>query len=122
MDQLCRTSIIREMENDKEMGSEFINPITILQNGNTIKLVIDAHYLNSIIDLSRYSWPLKAIGSRLIKLKGNYFTTSDLCSANNQDPAPRRQNKELVLQLVQNKTLLKEVSTASVVFLTSLAE
>ena len=93
LDQLCRTSIIREMENDKEMGSEFINPITILQKGNTKKLVIDAHYLNPITNLSRYPWPLKAIGSRLNKLKENYFTTSDFCSANHQDPSPRRQNK-----------------------------
>ena len=76
LEQLCKTGIIREMGNDKEMGSEFINPIIILPKGNTVKLVIDARYLNSITDLSRYSWPLEPIGSLLTRLKGNFFTTS----------------------------------------------
>ena len=74
------------MGNDKEMGSEFINQIIILPKGNIVKLVIDARYLNSITDLSRYSWPLEPIGSLLTRLKGNYFTTSDFCSAYNQVP------------------------------------
>ena len=65
--------------NDKEMGSEFIKPILILPKGNTVKLVIDARYLNSITILSRYSWPLEPIGSLLTRLKGNFFSTSDLC-------------------------------------------
>ena len=51
------------------MGSEFINPIIILPKGNIVKLVIDARYLNSITDLSRYSWPLEPIGSLITKLK-----------------------------------------------------
>ena len=84
--ELCKAGIIKEMGNDKEMGSEFINPIIILPKGNIVKLVIDARYLNSITDLSRYSWPLEPIGSLLTRLKGNYFTTSDLCSAYNQVP------------------------------------
>ena len=74
------------MGSNTEMGSEFINPIIILPKGNIVKLVIDARYLKSITDLSRYSWPLEPIGSLIIKLKGNFFTTSDLCSAYNQVP------------------------------------
>ena len=95
LEQLCKTGIIREMGNDKEMGSEFINPIIILRKGNTVKLVIDARYLNSITDLSRYSWPLEPIGSLLTRLKGNFFTTSDLCSAYNQVPLTE-ETKQLV--------------------------
>ena len=95
LEQLCKTGIIREMGNDKEMGSEFINPIIILPKGNTVKLVIDARYLNSITDLSRYSWPLEPIGSLLTRLKGNFFTTSDLCSAYNQVPLTE-ETKQLV--------------------------
>ena len=60
LDQLCKTGIIREIGNENEMGSEFINPIIILPKGNTIKLVIDARYLISFTDL-RYSWPLEPI-------------------------------------------------------------
>ena len=80
------------MDNDKEMGLEFINPIIILPQGNTEKLARDAQYLNSIIDLSLYSWPLEPIGSLLTRLKGNLFKTSDLCSIYNQVP----QTKQLV--------------------------
>ena len=74
------------MGDDTEMGSSFINPVIILPKGNIVKLVIDARYLNSITDLSKYSWPLEPIGSLLTRLNGNYFTTSDLCSAYNQVP------------------------------------
>ena len=95
LEQLCKTGIVREMGNDKEMGSEFINPIIILPKGNTVKLVIDARYLNSITDLSRYSWPLEPFGSLLNRLKGNFFTTSDLCSAYNQVPLTE-ETKQLV--------------------------
>ena len=52
LELLCKSGIIREMGNDKEMGSEFSNPIIILPKGNTVKLVIDAGYLISITDLS----------------------------------------------------------------------
>ena len=90
--QLCKTGIIREMGNDKEMGSELINPIINLPKGNRIKLVIYARYLNSTTDFSRFSWPLEPIGSLLTKLKSNYLTTRGLCSAYNQVPSPRRQN------------------------------
>ena len=102
LDQLCKTGIIREMGNVNEMGSEFINPIIILPKGNTIKLVIDARYLNSITDLSRYSWPLEPIGSLLTKLKWNYFTTSDLCSAYNQVPLTE-ETKQLVSFVIGSK-------------------
>ena len=52
LDQLCPAGIIREMGNDKETGSEFINPIIIVPMGNTVKLVIDARYFNSLTDFS----------------------------------------------------------------------
>ena len=45
---------------------------------------MDARYLNSITDLSRYSWPFEPIGTLLTRLKGNFLTTNHLCSANNQ--------------------------------------
>ena len=86
LEQLCKTGIIWEMGNDKEMAIEFIKPIIFPRKGNTVKLVIDAQYLNSITNLSRCSWPLEPIGSLLTRLKGNFFTTSDLCSAYNQVP------------------------------------
>ena len=74
------------MGDDTEMGSSFINPVIILPKGNIVKLVIDSRYLNSITDLSKCSRPLEPIGSLLTTLNGNYFITSDLCSAYNQVP------------------------------------
>ena len=74
------------MGDDTEMGSSFINPVIIVPKGNIVKLVIDARYLNSITNVSKYSWPLEPIGSLLTRLNGNYFTTSDLCSAYIQVP------------------------------------
>ena len=55
LNELQRAGIIREMGSDVEMGSLFTNPIIILPKGDTVKLVIDARYLNSITDLSIYS-------------------------------------------------------------------
>ena len=86
VDQLCKAGIFREMGDNTEMGSSFINLIIILPKGNIVKLVIDARYLNSITDLSKCSWPLEPIDSLLTRLNGNYFTTSDICSAYNQVP------------------------------------
>ena len=74
------------MGSDVEMGSLFTNPIIILPKGDTVKLVIDARYLNSITDLSNYSWPLEPVQMLLTKLDGTYYTTSDLASAYNQVP------------------------------------
>ena len=41
LELLCKSGIIREMANDKEMGSKFTNPNIILPKVNTVKLVID---------------------------------------------------------------------------------
>ena len=85
LNELQRAGIIREMGSDVEMGSLFTNPI-ILPKGDNIKLVIDARYLNSITDLSNYSWPLEPVQMLLTRLDGVYYTTSDLASAYNQVP------------------------------------
>ena len=87
LEELQRADIIREMGDDIDMGSMFINPIIILPKGDTIKLVIDARLLNSITDLSSYSWPLELLNLLLTRINGKYFATSDLLSTNNQAPS-----------------------------------
>ena len=57
--QLKDADIIREMGDDDEMGSLFVNPITLMPKNDYVKLVIDARYLNSVTDLTNYSWPLE---------------------------------------------------------------
>ena len=66
------------------MGSAFFNPIIIIPKGDTIKLVLDARYLNSITDLTTYSWPLEPLHTLLTRIKGPYYTSADMSSAYNQ--------------------------------------
>ena len=50
--QLKDADIIREMGDDDEMGSLFVNPIILMPKHDYVKLVIDARYLNSVTDLT----------------------------------------------------------------------
>ena len=100
--ELQRARIFREMGSDVEMGSFFTNPIIILPKGDTVKLVIDARYLNSITDLSNYSWPLEPVQMLLTRLDGVYYTTSDLASAYNQVPLSE-DTKKLTSFVVRRK-------------------
>ena len=49
-------------------------------------MVIDDRYLNSITDLSNYSWLPEPVQLLLIRLNGVYYTTRELASAYNQVP------------------------------------
>ncbi len=94
--------IIREMGSELEMGTEFFNPVIIIPKGNVIKLVIDARYLNSITDLTTYSWPLEPFDTLITRVRGQYFTTSDLSSAYHQVPLTD-ETKKLVSFVIGNK-------------------
>ena len=50
--EVRQAGIIREKGSDVEMVSLFTNPIINPPKGDTVKLVIDAQYLNSITALS----------------------------------------------------------------------
>ena len=104
---LQRAAIIREMGNDVEMGWLFTDPIIILTKGDTGKLVIDARYINSITDISNYSWRLEPVQMLLTRLDGIYYTTSDLVSAYNQVPLSE-DNKKLNSFVVGGKQYIFE--------------
>ena len=91
--ELQEANIIKEMGNEDEMGSSFINPIIILPKGDSLKIVIDARYLNSITDLSTYYWPLEPLNVLLTKITGKIFTTSDLSYAYSQVPLSKDTQK-----------------------------
>ena len=55
--QLKDADVIREMGDDDEMGSLFVNPIILMPKSDYVKLVIDSRFLNSVTDLTNYSWP-----------------------------------------------------------------
>ena len=85
--QLKDTDILREMGDDDEMGSLFVNPIILMPKNDYEKLVIDARYLNSVTDLTSYSClsePVKIIKTRV---NGNIFSLCDLSCAYHQLPS-----------------------------------
>ena len=84
--QLEDSGIIREMGDDDELGSLFDNSIILLPKADFVNLVIDARYLNSITDLTNYSWPLEPVQMIITRINGNYFTASDLSCAYHQVP------------------------------------
>ena len=76
--QLQDAGIIREIGDDDEQGSLFVNPIILLPKADYVKLVIDARNLNSITDITNYSWPLEPVQMIMTRINGKYFTASDL--------------------------------------------
>ena len=82
--QLKDADIIREMGDDVEMGSFFVNPIILMPKNDYVKLVIDARYLNSVTDLTNYSWPLEPAQMIMTRVKGKFFSVSDLSCAYHQ--------------------------------------
>ena len=79
--QLKRANIIPEMGDDDEMGSLFVNPIILMLRNDYVKSVIDARYLNSVTDLTNYSWPLEPVQMILTRVNGEVFSVSDLSCA-----------------------------------------
>ena len=84
--QLKDADIIRNMDDDDEMGSLFCNPIILMPKNDYHKLVIDARYLNSVTDLTNYSWPLEPVQMIMIRVNGKVFSVSDLLCAYHQVP------------------------------------
>ena len=51
-----------------------------------VKLVVDARYLNSVTDLTNYSWPLEPVQMIMTRVNGKFFSVSDLSCAYHQVP------------------------------------
>ena len=69
-----------------ELDVSKLLPVIILAKGESLKIVLDARYLNSLIDETKCNWPIEPIQVILTKLNGKYFTTADMNSAYNQMP------------------------------------
>ena len=91
--QLKDADILREMGDDDEMGSLFLNPIILMPKSDYVKLVINARFLNSVTDLNNYSWPLEPVQMIITRVNGKFFSLSDLSCAYHQVPlSPESQN------------------------------
>ena len=84
--QLKDADTIREMGDDDAMGFLFVNPIILMPKNDYVKLVIDARYLHSVIDLTNYSWPLEPVQMKIKRVNGKFFSVSDLSCACHQVP------------------------------------
>ena len=78
--------IIREMGDDDEMGSLFVDPIIRSPKNDYVKLVIDAGYLNSVTDLTNYSWPLELVQMTMTTVNGKVFSVSELSRSYHRVP------------------------------------
>ena len=84
--QLTDADIIREKGDDHEIGSFFVKPIILMPKNDCVKLVINARYLNSVTDLTNYSWPLEPVQMIMTKINGKFFSVSDLSCAYHRVP------------------------------------
>jgi hypothetical protein len=60
------------------------SPIIILVKGTSVKLVVDARYLNAITDTTSYFWPLESLELLILQIHGTHFSISDVANAYNQ--------------------------------------
>ena len=84
--QLKDADIIREMGDDDEMGSLFVNPIILMPKNDYFKLVMDARYLNSVTGPTNYSWPLEPVQMIMTRVNRKFFPVSDLSCAYHEVP------------------------------------
>ena len=87
LDILEKNEIISPVNKEEQpKGNNFINPDIVLAEGESLKIVLDARYLNSLLDESKCNWPIESIQVILTNINGKYFTTADMNSAYNQMP------------------------------------
>ena len=84
--QLKDADIIREMGDDDEMGSLFVNPIILLPKNDYVKLLIDARHLISVTNHTNYSWQLEPVQMIMTRVNGKFFSVIDLSCAYHQVP------------------------------------
>ena len=85
LDFLTHFDIITPVNTDSlTTGTTFINPVIVLKKGESLKIVLDARQLNTIIDETTCSWPIEPIQITRTRIKGPMFSIADMKSAYNQ--------------------------------------
>ena len=97
--QLNDADMFREMGDDDEMGSFFVNPIILMPKKDYVKLVINDRFLNSVTDLTNYFWPLETVQMIMTKVNGKIFSVSDLSCAYQQVPLSP-ENEKLTIFII----------------------
>ena len=83
-------------------GNTFINSLIILAKGESLKIFLNARYLNSLLDESNCNWPIEPIQVILTKMKGKFFATADMNSAYYQMPLDE-QSRRLTQFVIGNQ-------------------
>ena len=87
IDILTHFDIIAPVNTDSlTTGNTFINPVMILKKAESLKTVLDALQLNTMIGKTNCSWPVESIQVMLTRIKGPIFSIADMNSAYNQMP------------------------------------
>ena len=80
----------------------------ILGKGESLKTVLDARYLSSLIDDYKCNWPIEPINLKLTKMN-EYYTSADISSAYNQKPLDKNRFDSHNMLLEINNTKLIEL-------------
>ena len=91
--------VIKEEQPER---NTFKNPVNILAKGESLKIVLDARYLNSLTDESKCNWPIEPIQVILTKMNGKYITTADMNSVYNHMPLDE-QSRRLTKLVIGNQ-------------------
>ena len=87
LDILTQFDIISALNTDSlTTENTFINPVIILKKGESVKIVLDARQLNTMIDETNCSCPIEPIQIILTRIKGPNFSIAGMNSAYNKMP------------------------------------
>ena len=107
LDILEQYEIIASVNKEEQpKGNTFINPVIFLAKDESLKIVLDARYLNSLIDESKCNWPIEPLQVILTKINGKNFTTADMNSAYNQMPLDEQSQRLTQCYIETNNTNL----------------
>ena len=73
LDILEHYEVISPVNKEPPKRNTLINPVIILAVGESLKIVLDARYLNSLIDDSKYNWRIEPIQIIFTKMNRHYF-------------------------------------------------
>ena len=71
---------------EQPKGNTFMNTVIVLAKRESLQIVLDSTYLNSLIDESKCNWPIEPLQKILTKINGKYSRTADMNSVYNQIP------------------------------------
>ena len=86
LEPLIHVGIIRQIDNDNELGTFLENPIIYLHKKKNLKLCVDSRFLNSITKLVSIPFTIEPIHILLTRLTGKIFSVSDFSNAYHQVP------------------------------------